>query len=107
MEPLMKSDVFFFISSVGFAILTILASIFLVYLILIAQRVLEISLKVKENVDQIGKIITDVSLKISDKVAEVGEAVTEAKDFISRGGMINWIQYLIGSSVKKKRKKEE
>lgn len=83
MEALAKSDIFFVVSSVGFIVLTILLSVFLVYLIIIAHKLVAISELVKK------------------KTEEIGEAITDAKDFVAEGGVIHWIQYLFGSRTKR------
>lgn len=83
MEALAKSDIFFVISSIGFIVLTILLSVFLVYLIIIAHKFVAISETIKS------------------KTEEIGEAITDAKDFVAEGGVIHWIQYLFGSRTKR------
>jgi hypothetical protein len=105
MEPLLKSDVFFFISSVGFIVLTILLSVVLVYVILIAHKVLAISKIAKKKSEEIGEVITDVSRVVTSKTEEMGEAITDAKDFIARGSVLHWIAYLFGSRAEKKTSK--
>ena len=102
MEPLIKSDIFFFISSVGFIVLTVLVSIALVYVILIAHKVLAISTIAKKKSEEIGEVITDVSKVVTSKTEELGEAITDAKDFIARGSVLHWIAYLFGSKAEKK-----
>lgn len=101
MEPLLKSDVFFFISSVGFIVLTILLSVVLVYTILIAHKVLAISKIAKKKSEEIGVAITEVTKIVKDKTEEVGDAITDAKDFVAEGSVIHWITYLFGSRTKK------
>ncbi len=105
MEPLLKSDVFFFISSVGFIVLTVLLSVVLVYAILIAHKVLAISKLAKKKSEEIGVVITEVNKVVLDKTEEVGEAITDAKDFIARGSVLHWITYLFGSRAEKKTSK--
>ena len=87
MEPLVKSDIFFFISSIGFFLITVLLCVVLVYAILIAHKFLAISKIAKE------------------KAEEIGEAVTEVKDSIVNGSVVHWIQYLFGSRAKKETSK--
>ena len=101
MEPLLKSDIFFFISSVGFMVLTILLSVVLVYAILIAHKVLSISKIAKRKSEEIGVAITEVTKIFVDKTEEVGGAITDAKDFIAEGSVVHWITYLFGSRAKK------
>jgi hypothetical protein len=101
MEPLIKSDIFFFISSVGFIVLTVLLSVVLVYVILIAHRVLAISKIAKKKSEEVGVAITEVTKLVVDKAEEVGDAITDAKDFVAQGSVIHWITYLFGSRAKK------
>lgn len=105
MEPFLKSEIFFFISSVGFIVLTVLVSVVLVYVILIAHKVLAISKIAKKKSEEIGKVITEVNRVVLDKTEEVGEAITDAKDFIARGSVLHWIAYLFGSRAEKKTSK--
>ncbi len=107
MEQLIKSDIFFFISSVGFIILTILSSVLLMYLIALTRKLLTISKHVEIKVNELGKVATDISVKALGIAEEAGEAVTDLKDFISHGGVINWILYLIGTKSKKNRRESE
>ncbi len=101
MEPFLKSELFFFISSVGFIVLTILLSVALVYVILIAHKVLEISKIAKKKSEEIGVAITEVTKIVVDKTEEVGNAITDAKDFVAQGSVLHWIAYLFGSRKKK------
>lgn len=101
MEPFLKSELFFFISSVGFVVLTILVSVALVYIILIAHKLLAISKIVKKKSEEIGVVITEVNKIVIDKAEEVGEAITDAKDFVAQGSVLHWIAYLFGSRAKK------
>ncbi|MCX6752582.1 MAG: hypothetical protein NTZ87_03765 [Candidatus Nomurabacteria bacterium] len=54
MNPLMQSQVFFFISSIGFVTLWILAAIFLFYLIRATNTFSKILNKVEKDIDEIG-----------------------------------------------------
>jgi hypothetical protein len=101
MEPFLKSEVFFFISSVGFIVLAVLLSVVLIYVILIAHKVLAISKIVKKKSEEVGIAITEITKIAVDKTEEVGEAITDAKDFIARGSVLHWIAYLFGSRTKK------
>ncbi len=101
MEQLIKSDIFFFISSVGFIVLAILASVALVYIILIAQKVLAISTIAEKKSEEIGAAITEVTKIVKDKTEEVGDVITDAKDFVAQGSVIHWITYLFGSRAKR------
>lgn len=97
----MKSEIFFFISSIGFIVLTVLLSVVLVYAILIAHKLLAISKIAKIKSEEIGVAITEVTKIVTDKVEEVGDAITDAKDFVAQGSVIHWIAYLFGSRTKK------
>lgn len=97
----MKSDVFFFISSIGFILLTMLLCVVLVYVILIAHKVLEISKIAKKKSEEIGVAITEVAKIVVDKTEEMGDAITDAKDFVANGSVLHWITYLFGSRAKK------
>ncbi len=101
MESIMKSDIFFFISSVGFIALTILLCVVLVYVILIAHKVLAISEIAKKKSEEIGLVVTEVVKTVRSKTEEVGDAITDAKDFIAQGSVIHWITYLFGSRTKR------
>ncbi len=101
MEPFLKSEIFFFISSIGFVVLTILVSVFLVYAILIAHRVLAISEIVKKKSEEVSVAVTEITKIAVDKTEEIGEAITDAKDFIARGSVLHWIAYLFGSRAEK------
>jgi hypothetical protein len=87
MDALLKSEIFFVISSIGFIVLTILLTVFLVYLIIIAHKFVAISETIKK------------------KAEEIGEAITDAKDFVAEGGVVHWMQYLFGSRKKSSRSK--
>jgi len=54
MNTLLQSQVFFFISSVGFVVLWILAAIFLFYLIRITRTFSRIVDKIEDNINKIG-----------------------------------------------------
>jgi F0F1-type ATP synthase membrane subunit b/b' len=101
MEPFLKSEIFFFISSVGFIMLTVLLSVVLVYAILIAHKVLAISKIAKKKSEEVSIAITEITKIAVDKTEEVGKAITDAKDFIAQGSVIHWIAYLFGSRTKK------
>ena len=49
-----QSDIFFFVSSVGFVVLWILVAIFLVYLIRIMHTFSRIMKQIEKNIDDIG-----------------------------------------------------
>lgn len=97
----MKSDIFFFISSIGFFLVTVLLCVVLVYAILIAHKVLAISIILKKKAEELEGTMTDVSLIIKNKAEEIGEAITDAKDFVREGGVVHWITYLFGSRAKR------
>ncbi|MFA6177281.1 MAG: hypothetical protein WC694_00050 [Candidatus Paceibacterota bacterium] len=54
MSTLLQSQVFFFISSVGFVFLWILTAIFLFYLIRITRTFSRIMNKIEDNINRIG-----------------------------------------------------
>jgi hypothetical protein len=54
MDTLLQSQVFFFISSVGFVVLWILTAIFLFYLIRITRTFSRITDKIEDNINEIG-----------------------------------------------------
>lgn len=54
MDTLLQSQVFFFISSVGFVVLWILVAIFLFYLIHITRAFSRITDKIEDNINKIG-----------------------------------------------------
>jgi len=54
MDPYTQSQVFFFISSLGFIILSILVAIFLFYLIRATKTLSDIMDKVEKNLNNIG-----------------------------------------------------
>ncbi len=60
MSTLIQSQVFFFISSVGFVILWILVAIFLVYLIRIIHTFTRIMKQIEKNIDEIGDTTKDM-----------------------------------------------
>lgn len=64
----MKSDIFFFITSVCVVALTILLSIILVYVIKIMKDFREVSTTVKKSVNNVNKNITAVARKIKRKI---------------------------------------
>lgn len=66
MEPIMKSEVFFFISSIGFVIVGILISIFLIYLIRISHIFSRMVRKFEKNIDS----ITDTTKEIIEDIQE-------------------------------------
>ncbi|MDD5721091.1 MAG: hypothetical protein PHT16_01425 [Candidatus Pacebacteria bacterium] len=54
MDTLLQSQVFFFISSMGFVVLWILTAIFLFYLIRITRAFSRIMDKIEDNINEIG-----------------------------------------------------
>lgn len=58
----MHSDIFFFISSIGFIILGILLSVFLVYLIRAIRSLMHILEKIESSVETIG----DTTMELID-----------------------------------------
>ena len=66
MDPLLQSQTFFLISSVGFVILGILVSILLYYSIRATRIFLEIMSKVEKDIDQLG----DTTREMLEEVKE-------------------------------------
>lgn len=64
----MQSQIFFIISSVGFIILWILASILLIYLIKVMRIIQRIVSKLEEDVYQLSDKTRDVFLDIQDSL---------------------------------------
>ena len=60
MNTLLQSQVFFFISSLGFVLLWILTAIFLFYLILITRAFSRIMDKIEDNINKIGDITKEM-----------------------------------------------
>jgi uncharacterized protein YoxC len=60
MEQIMQSQIFFFISSVGFIVFFVLGTIFLIYLIRTMKAFSRIMDKVEANVDMIGEKTADL-----------------------------------------------
>jgi len=61
-----QSDVFFFISSIGFVTLWILLAIFLIYLIRISHTFSRIIKKVEEDINEISDTTKDMFLDMRD-----------------------------------------
>jgi hypothetical protein len=66
MNPLLQSQVFFFISSVGFITLWIFLSVFLFYLIRVTKIFSTILLKIEKDIDTIG----DTTKEMIEEVRE-------------------------------------
>jgi len=66
METLLQSQIFFFISSIGFIVLWILAVIFLFYLIRATKTFSRIIDKLEKNIDEIGDTTKDLIEDIKD-----------------------------------------
>lgn len=66
MDTLIQSQVFFFISSVGFIMLWILLAIFLVYVIRFMHSFSKIMYKLEENLDNISDTTKDMLLDMKD-----------------------------------------
>ena len=61
-----QSEIFFFISSVGFVTLWILAAIFLIYLIRIMHTFTRIMEKVEKDIDKISETTRDMFLDMRE-----------------------------------------
>ncbi len=68
MDTLLQSQVFFFISSVGFVILWILVAIFLFYLIRTTKILSKIMERVEKDIDNIGDITKEMLNDVRDSV---------------------------------------
>lgn len=68
MDALLQSQVFFFISSIGFVALWILMAVFLFYLIRVTKVLSEIMGKVEKDVDSIGDTTKEMLEDVRDSV---------------------------------------
>ena len=68
MDALLQSQVFFFISSVGFVTLWILVAIFLVYLIRATSTFSKIMNKVEKDIEKIGDTTKEMVEDMKDSV---------------------------------------
>lgn len=71
METIMKSEIFFFITSIAVVILTILIGIVAAYLIRILRNVDDISAKAKEEAALIKEDVADLRQNIRDEGIKV------------------------------------
>lgn len=69
MDTLMQSQIFFFISSIGFIVLGVLATILMVYLIRISRAFSRIIEKVEQDVDAIGDTTKEMLEEVRDSTA--------------------------------------
>jgi len=60
MDAIIQSQVFFFISSIGFVILWILVAVFLVYLIRATDTFSRIMSKMEKDIDEIGDTTKEI-----------------------------------------------
>ncbi|KKQ03407.1 MAG: hypothetical protein US18_C0020G0008 [Parcubacteria group bacterium GW2011_GWB1_36_5] len=68
MIPLLQSQVFFFISSIGFVTLWIFVAIFLFYLIRATDSLSRIMDKVEKDIDKIGDTTKEMLEEVRDSV---------------------------------------
>lgn len=68
MNALLQSQVFFFISSVGFVVLWILAAIFLFYLIRAMKTFSRIMNKIEKDIDNIGDTTKEILNDVKDSI---------------------------------------
>ena len=68
MNPLLQSQVFFFISSIGFVTLWIFVAIFLFYLIRATDSLSRIMDKVEKDIDKIGDTTKEMLEEVRDSV---------------------------------------
>jgi len=66
MDTLLKADIFFFISSVGFLFLWILVIVFLFYLISVTKTFYRIMNKVEKDIDNIGDTTREMLEDVRD-----------------------------------------
>jgi len=71
MEPILKSEIFFFITSIATVILTILIGIAAAYLIRILRNVDDISKKAKDEAELIKEDVADLRQNIRDEGIKV------------------------------------
>lgn len=76
MESLIKSEVFFFITSIAVVILTILLGMAVVYIIRILRNVDDISKKAKDEADLIKEDVADLRQNIRDEGIKVKSFVS-------------------------------
>ncbi len=80
MNSLLKSDVFFFITSIAVVVIAILLTILIVYLIKVSRDIKYISQRAKTEADN---IIDDVS-KLRTNLKEQGGKIKDLAGFFSR-----------------------
>ena len=80
MNSLLKSDVFFFITSIAVVIIAILLAVLIVYLIKVSRDIKYISQRAKTEADN---IIDDVS-KLRTNLKEQGGKIKDLAGFFSR-----------------------
>lgn len=68
MNALMQSQIFFFISSVGFVVLWIFLAVFLFYLIRATRSLSNIIEKAKKDIDEIGDTTKDMIEDMRDSM---------------------------------------
>ena len=68
MSALLQSQVFFFVSSVGFVLLWILTAIFLFYLIRATDTFSRILQKIEKDVDKLGDTTKEMLADVRDSV---------------------------------------
>lgn len=68
MDTLLKADIFFFISSIGFLVLWILTAVFLFYLIRAAKIFSRIMEKIEKNIDDVGDMTKEMLEDIRENV---------------------------------------
>jgi len=66
MENLIQSDIFFFISSISFIILTVLLAVACIYIISILQDFKSVSRKIKNGADYAGEHVEELVENIED-----------------------------------------
>lgn len=84
MESIMKSEIFFFISSIAAVILTILIGVIAAYLIRILRNVDDISEKAKDEAELIKEDVADLRQNIREEGIKVKSFVKFFKNLKGR-----------------------
>ena len=66
MNTIIQSQIFFFISSIGFVILAILSAVVLIYFIYLLNLFSRILKKIEKDIDSIGDITKDMLEEVRD-----------------------------------------
>ncbi len=66
MSNILHSEIFFFISSIGFAVLAVLLSILIIYLIRATKTFHSIMEKIESDIDNIGDVTRDLFEEVKE-----------------------------------------